>query len=201
MIRRPPRSTLFPYTTLFRSRDNIYRIDLPSFRRSLALGGGGVNTDVQVMPDGRGLLYLHQSNTQPNEIWLAGRQLTHHTDAALEALDLRPLDEFGFAGALGDSVFGWLLKPPGFDPAKRYPLIYLIHGGPPGAWNDYWGARWDYALFASRGYVVAAVNFHGSTGYGQKFTDAISQHWGDYPYQDLMKGLDVLARSRSSRGS
>src|SRR5439155_1229540 len=77
-----------------RGRDNIYRIDLPSFRRSLALGGGGVNTDVQVMPDGRGLLYLHQSNTQPNEIWLAGRQLTHHTDAALEALDLRPLDEF-----------------------------------------------------------------------------------------------------------
>src|SRR5437667_6265554 len=177
-----------------RGRDNIYRIDLPSFRRSLALGGGGVNTDVQVMPDGRGLLYLHQSNTQPNEIWLAGRQLTHLTDAALEALDLRPLDEFGFAGALGDSVFGWLLKPPGFDAAKRYPLIYLIHGGPQGAWTDYWGARWNYALFASRGYVVAAVNFHGSTGYGQKFTDAISQHWGDYPYQDLVKGLDVLAR-------
>src|SRR5213080_2908830 len=177
-----------------RGRDNIYRIDLPSFRRSLALGGGGVNTDVQVMPDGRGLLYLHQSNTQPNEIWLAGRQLTHHTDAALEALDLRPLDEFGFVGALGDSVFGWLLKPPGFDPARRYPLIYLIHGGPQGAWTDYWGARWNYALFASRGYVVAAVNFHGSTGYGQKFTDAISQHWGDYPYQDLMKGLDLLDR-------
>src|SRR5437016_6857070 len=181
-----------------RGGDNIYRIDLPSFRRSLALGGGGVNTDVQVMPDGRGLLYLHQSNTQPNEIWLAGRQLTHHTDAALEALDLRPLDEFGFAGALGDSVFGWLLKPPGFDAAKRYPLIYLIHGGPQGAWTDYWGARWNYALFASRGYVVAAVNFHGSTGYGQKFTDAISQHWGDYPYQDLVKGLDVL-RSEERR--
>src|SRR5205809_4858428 len=177
-----------------RGRDNIYRIDLPPLRRSLALGGGGGNTDVQVMPDGRGLLYLHQSNTQPNEMWLAGRQLTHHTDAALEALDLRPLDEVGFVGALGDSVFGWLLKPPGFDPARRYPLIYLIHGGPQGAWTDYWGARWNYALFASRGYVVAAVNFHGSTGYGQKFTDAISQHWGDYPYQDLVKGLDVLAR-------
>src|SRR5256712_327247 len=177
-----------------RGHDNIYRIDLPSFRRSLALGGGGVNTDVQVMPDGRGLLYLHQSNTQPNEIWLAGRQLPHHTDAALEALDLRPLDEFGFVGALGDSVFGWLLKPPGFDPARRYPLIYLIHGGPQGAWTDYWGARWNYAMFASRGYVVAAVNFPGSTRYGQKFTDALSQHWGDYPYQDLMKGLDVAAR-------
>ncbi|PYO64214.1 MAG: S9 family peptidase [Gemmatimonadetes bacterium] len=177
-----------------RGRDNIYRIDLPSFHRSVAVGGGGVNTGVQVMPDGRGLVYLHQSNTQPNEVWASGRQVTHHNDAALEALDLRPLDEFGFVGALGDSVFGWVLKPPGFAPAKRYPLVYLIHGGPQGAWTDYWGARWNYALFASRGYVVAAVNFHGSTGYGQKFTDAISQHWGDYPYQDLMKGLDVAAR-------
>src|SRR5437870_3293323 len=163
--------------------------------RALTTGRGADNTP-RYSPDGKGLLYLHQSNTQPNEIWLAGRQLTHHTDAALEALDLRPLDEVGFVGALGDSVFGWLLKPPGFDPARRYPLIYLIHGGPQGAWTDYWGARWNYALFASRGYVVAAVNFHGSTGYGQKFTDAISQHWGDYPYQDLMKGLDVLARLR-----
>src|SRR3989454_443220 len=182
-----------------RGRDNVYRIDLPSFRRSVAVGGGGgngggVNTEVQVMPDGRGLLYLHQSNTQPNEIWLSGRQFTHHTDAALETLDLRPLDQFGFVGALGDSVFGWLLKPPGFDAARRYPLIYLIHGGPQGAWTDYWGARWNYAMFASRGYVVAAVHFHGSTGYGQKVTDAISQHWGDYPYQDLMKGLDAVAR-------
>jgi len=102
-------------------------------------------------------------------------------------------------GALGDSVFGWLLKPPASTPAKRYPLIYLIHGGPQSAWTDSWGARWNYALFASRGYVVAAVNFHGSTGYGQKFTDAISQHWGDYPYQDLMKGLDVVGAASVRR--
>src|SRR5437762_1731785 len=177
-----------------RGRDNIYRIEVPSFRRSLAVGASGVNSAVNVAPDGKTLVYVHQSNTQPTEIWVSARQLTHHTDSAVATLDLRPLDELGFVGALGDSVFGWLLKPPGFDPAKRYPLIYLIHGGPQGAWTDYWGARWNYALFASRGYVVAAVNFHGSTGYGQKFTDAISQHWGDYPYQDLMKGLDVLAR-------
>jgi len=97
-------------------------------------------------------------------------------------------------GALGDSVFGWILKPPGFDPARRYPLVYLVHGGPQGAWDDNWHARWNYQMFAARGYVVAAVNFHGSTGYGQKFTDAISQHWGDYPFEDVMKGLDVVAR-------
>ncbi len=177
-----------------RGREDIHRIEIPSFRLSVAVSGG-VNTSVGVAPDGRTLAYLHQSNTQPGEVW-AGRALSHHTDSLAGALDLRPLEPFGFIGALGDSVYGWILKPPGFDAAKKYPLVYLIHGGPQGAWDDNWHARWNYQMFASRGYVVAAVNFHGSTGYGQKFTDAISQHWGDYPYEDLMKGLDVLARLR-----
>jgi len=176
-----------------RGRDNIYRIDIPSFRRVRAVAGG-VNTGVQVAKDGRTLVYLHQSNTQPAEIWNAGKALTHHTDSIVATLDLHPLEEFGFVGARGDSVFGWTLKPPGFDGARRYPLVYLVHGGPQGAWVDNWHARWNYQMFASRGFVVAAVNFHGSTGYGQAFTDAISQHWGDVPLQDLMTGLDVVAR-------
>ena len=176
-----------------RGRDNIYRIDVPGFQRTRVVTGG-LNTNVQVAPDNRTLAYLHQSNTQPPEVWVAGKPLTHHNDSALAALDLPPLEEFGFVGAMGDSVFGWTQKPPGFDPARKYPLVYLIHGGPQGAWTDYWGARWNYQMFATRGWVVAAVNFHGSTGYGQKFTDAISQHWGDYPFDDLMKGLDVVAR-------
>ena len=176
-----------------RGRDNIYRIDIPGFKRTRVVTTG-VNTGVQVAPDGRTLVYLHQSNTQPPEVWVSGKALTHHTDSAVATLDLPPAEEFGFVGALGDSVFGWLQKPPGFVAGKRYPLVYLIHGGPQGAWTDSWGARWNYQMFASRGFVVAAVNFHGSTGYGQKFTDAISRHWGDYPYEDLMKGLDVVSR-------
>ncbi len=178
-----------------RGRENVYRIDVPSFRRSVAVSGGGVNTSVSVAPDGKTLVYLHQSNTQPAEVWAGGgRQLTHHTDQAVAQLDVKPLEEFGFVGARGDSVFGWILKPPGFDPARKYPLVYLVHGGPQGAWDDNWHSRWNYQMFAARGYVVAAVNFHGSTGYGQRFTDAISEHWGDYPFEDLMKGLDVVAR-------
>ena len=177
-----------------RGRQNVYRVDVPSFRRSVAVSGGGVNTGVNVAPDGKTLVYLHQSNTQPAEVWATGRQLTHHTDQAVAQLDVKPLEEYGFVGALGDSVFGWILKPPGFDPARKYPLVYLVHGGPQGGWDDNWHSRWNYQMFAARGYVVAAVNFHGSTGYGQRFTDAISEHWGDYPFEDLMKGLDVVAR-------
>src|SRR5689334_24288860 len=177
-----------------RGRENIYRIDVPSFHRSVVVGAAGVNTSVSVAPDGKTLVYLHQSNTQPAEVWAAGRQLSSHTQPGLASLDLRPLEAFGFVGALGDSVHGWILKPPGFDPARKYPLVYLIHGGPQGAWDDNWHSRWNYQMFAARGYVVAAVNFHGSTGYGQKFTDAIAQHWGDYPFEDVMKGLDVVAR-------
>jgi dipeptidyl aminopeptidase/acylaminoacyl peptidase len=72
--------------------------------------------------------------------------------------------------------------------------VYLIHGGPQGAWLDQWHARWNYQLFGARGWVVAAVNFHGSTGYGQTFTNTVSRHWGDYPLEDLMRGLDSLVR-------
>jgi dipeptidyl aminopeptidase/acylaminoacyl peptidase len=153
-----------------------------------------VNTGAQVLPDGRTVAYLHQSNTRPAEVWVSQRQLTRHNDSAMARLDLRPLEEYGFVGARGDSVFGWELKPPGFDPARRYPVVHLIHGGPQGAWMDNWHARWNYQMFAARGYIVSAVNFHGSTGYGQQFTDAISGHWGDYPYEDLMKSVDVIAR-------
>ncbi|HEX4600141.1 MAG TPA: S9 family peptidase [Gemmatimonadales bacterium] len=176
-----------------RGRENLQRIDLASGRHTL-VRTGGVNTGVNVMPDSKGVVYLHQSATAPAEVWIGERPLTHHTDSLLGSLALPSLEEYGFVGALGDSVHGWILKPPGFTPARRYPLVYLLHGGPQGAWDDSWHARWNYQMFAARGYVVAAVNFHGSTGYGQKFTDAISQHWGDYPFEDLMKGLDVVAR-------
>ena len=147
-----------------RGRDNLYRIDVPSFRRSVVVGNSGLNTNPSLAPDGKTVVYLHQSNTQPAEVWVSERQLTHHTDSSLAALDLKPLEPYGFVGALGDSVFGWILKPPGFDPARRYPVVYLVHGGPQGAWDDNWHARWNYQMFAARGYVVAAVNFHGSTG-------------------------------------
>ena len=89
-----------------------------------------------------------------------------------------------------------MVKPPGFDPNKKYPLKFLIHGGPQGAWGNSWTYRWNAELFAATGnYVVVMINFHGSTGYGQKFTDSISGDWGGKPYVDLMKGLDYVEKT------
>ena len=181
-----------------RGGHNLYRIEVPG-GRTTRLVTGGLNTAVQIPVRGESMVFLRESATRPKEVFIAGldgkrmRQLTKVNDAALEELDLPPMDTLRFVGAQGDSVFGWLIKPPAFDSTKQYPVIYLIHGGPQSAWLDQWHARWNYALFASRGYVVAAVNFHGSTGYGQVFTNSISRNWGGLPYEDLMKGVDVVS--------
>ncbi len=88
----------------------------------------------------------------------------------------------------------WLLKPPGFDPSKKWPVVYMVHGGPQGAWEDGWSYRWNPELWSAQGYVVALPNPRGSTGFGQKFTDDISGDWGGKCYNDLMKGVDYLEK-------
>ena len=82
------------------------------------------------------------------------------------------------------------MRPPGFDPAKKYPVKFLMHGGPQTAWGDAWSFRWNWELMAASGYVVVGINRRGSTGYGQKFVDEVSGDWGGRAYEDLMKGLD-----------
>jgi dipeptidyl aminopeptidase/acylaminoacyl peptidase len=121
--------------------------------------------------------------------------ITHMNDALLSQIDMQPLEPFTFKGANNEDVQGFMIKPPGFDPAKKYPLKFLIHGGPQGAWGNSWTYRWNAELFAASGYVVVMINFHGSTGYGQKFTDSISGDWGGKPYVDLMKGLDYVEKT------
>jgi dipeptidyl aminopeptidase/acylaminoacyl peptidase len=177
---------------------NLYRFDLATGKHSL-IASGGLNTAIHVSAKGDQAVFLRQTATYPPEVYRVGldgtglRPLTSLNAAALAQLDLPPLESFSFIGALGDSVQAWLLKPPGFNPAKKYPLIYIVHGGPQVPMLDSWSLRWNYQMFAARGYVVSAVNFHGSPGWGQRFTNSISQHWGDYPFEDLMKGLDRLA--------
>ena len=124
------------------------------------------------------------------------KPVTHMNDALLSQIDMQPLESFTFKGANDEEVQGFMVKPPGFDPNKKYPLKFLIHGGPQGAWGNEWTYRWNAELFAASGnYVVVMINFHGSTGYGQKFTDSISGDWGGKPYVDLMKGLDYVEKT------
>ncbi|HVI09246.1 MAG TPA: S9 family peptidase, partial [Candidatus Binatia bacterium] len=128
-------------------------------------------------------------------------KLTHLNEALLSQVAMSPLEPFWFTGAHDDKVEGFLVKPPNFDASKKYPVKFLIHGGPQGAWGDDWSYRWNAELFAAptaatpSGYVVIMINFHGSTGYGQKFIDAINGDWGGAPYEDLMKGLDYAEQT------
>ncbi len=149
------------------------------------------------------LFFTRMSIATPNEIWRmqisqGGHEadpVTHMNDALLSQIDMQPLEPSTFKGANDEDVQGFLIKPPGFDPNKKYPLKFLIHGGPEGAWENSWTYRWNAELFAASGYVVVMINFHGSTGYGQKFTDSIQGDWGGKPYVDLMKGLDYVEKT------
>ena len=97
--------------------------------------------------------------------------------------------QFKFKGAAEGTVYGWIVKPADFDPAKKYPVAFLIHGGPQGSWSNDFHYRWNPQMYAGAGYAAVMVDFHGSTGYGQAFTDAIRGDWGGKPLEDLQKGL------------
>ncbi len=156
----------------------------------------GVNSSVSTVPEGKGFAFVHHAADRPAEVYYRGegddapKALTKHNAPLLSQLDIAPMESFTFQGADGDEVQGWLMKPPGFEDGKKYPVLFLIHGGPQGAWHDEWHARWNYGLFAAPGYALVAINPRGSTGFGQKFTDQISLDWTGKVYEDLMKGLD-----------
>jgi len=153
-----------------------------------------------ISPDGRTLVALRQSFHEPAELVAMNvdgtsmRNLTNLNDPLLAEVDMRPGEGFRFPAEDGVTVHGWLVRPPAFDPAKKYPMVYWIHGGPQGSWTDEFHYRWNAQMWAAWGYVVVMVNPRGSTGYGQKFTDQITGDWGGLCYRDLLRGLDwVLA--------
>jgi dipeptidyl aminopeptidase/acylaminoacyl peptidase len=181
----------------------------------------GYNDDLALSPDGTTLLFTRMSVQRPNELYLldlkawnavanawdcpAGTSpcpalpgataLTRLNSAVLSQADMSPLESFWFEGAAKVQVQGFLVKPPNFDPSKKYPVKFLIHGGPQGAWGDDWSYRWNAELFAANGYVVIMINPRGSTGYGQKFIDDINGDWGGKVMEDLMKGLDYAEKT------
>lgn len=154
---------------------------------SLTIGGGG-----------KVLVYSYQTLTRPAEIWTMGpdgsgaRAVTDVNGALFSSIEFSKPEVVWFTGAMGAKVQMWVIKPPFFDAKKKYPLVYLVHGGPQGAWGNSWSYRWNPSLWAAQGYVVALPNPRGSTTFGQQFTDEISRDWGGKVYDDLMAGLAVM---------
>jgi dipeptidyl aminopeptidase/acylaminoacyl peptidase len=169
----------------FRLIGSLMRVDMPS---EVALGDPlEINDSAQTAIVTFGNPSSVQNTTQPT---YAPTLVTHLNDALLAQLDLPKMESFWFTARDGAKVEGFLIRPPGFDPAKKYPVKFLIHGGPQGAWGDDWSYRWNAELFAANGYVVVMINPRGSTGYGQAFVDGVNGDWGGKPFTDLMTGLD-----------
>ncbi len=120
--------------------------------------------------------------------------LSHANRELMQQLELPRAERVSVKGAGGSPMQMWIVKPPGFDPTKKWPLVYLVHGGPQGAWGDGWSYRWNPELWAAQGYVVALPNPRGSTGFGQQYVDEISGDWGGKCYEDLLAGVDHLER-------
>ena len=135
--------------------------------------------------------------TSPTELFVAAgdgsglKQLTHHNDAILAQLEMNAPESFWFEGAEGTRVEAMVVRPPNFSATKKYPMLVLLHGGPQTMWDDAWGYRWNAQVFSAPGYVTLMINRRGSTGFGQKFTDEITNDWGGKAYVDIMKGIDA----------
>lgn len=157
---------------------------------------GATHGGLQIAGPNHDLVFTRHDMGHPAEIQRASadgkdmKPLTAHNAELIAQLDLPKAESFRFKGADGNEVQGWLVRPPGFDAEKSYPVLFLIHGGPQGAWHDEWHARWNYALFAAPGYATVAINPRGSTGFGQTFTDQISGDWTGRVVEDLNLGLD-----------
>ncbi len=183
-------------------RKNIYKINIRTKKYELIYDKHW-NTDLSISSDGKFLIFNQNSVQRPNDIWKFDlqtkktTQLTRINDEVLSQLEMMPLEEFWSKGANNAPVHSLMVKPPFFDPNKKYPMVFLVHGGPQGAWEDLWHYRWNPQLYASPGYVVVMTNPRGSTGYGQKFTDEISGDWGGKVYVDLMNAYDYAVKNFS----
>ncbi|MEE2964432.1 MAG: S9 family peptidase, partial [Acidobacteriota bacterium] len=117
------------------------------------------------------------------------QQITRFNEPRLSALALGDHEQFNFKGAGGDTVYAQIVRPAGFDATQTYPVAFLVHGGPQGSFGNHFHYRWNPQSYAAAGYAVVMVDFHGSVGYGQAFTDAITGDWGGKPLEDLQLGL------------
>jgi dipeptidyl aminopeptidase/acylaminoacyl peptidase len=183
--------------SLFATTDHLgqrplWAIDANTGRASAITGAGEVET---FSIGSRKVFYAFSNLANPADLYAVGfaggetKQLTHLNQAALAQRKFGDYEQFDFAGWNNENVFGYVVKPPDFKGDQKYPIAFLVHGGPQGSFANSWNWRWNAQAFAGAGYGVVMVDFHGSTGYGQAFTDSISGDWGGKPLEDLKLGL------------
>jgi dipeptidyl aminopeptidase/acylaminoacyl peptidase len=173
-------------------RTALFAVDVASGGVTQLVAGGTVRTPALA---GNRLVFGYEDLRTPTELRSAKldgsdmRTLTHVNDGRVATMRFGETEQMTFAGWNGETVHAWVIKPVDFDPSRRYPVAYLIHGGPQGSFPDHFHYRWNAQVYAGAGYGVVMVDFHGSTGYGQAFCDSIRQDWGGKPFEDLQRGL------------
>ena len=172
----------------------LFEIDPARGTRTRLVGEGQVQA---FSPAADGAVIAWASLGSPPDLHLAARgaatpkRLTGVNAERLAGREFAAYEQFSFAGAEGTTVYGYVMKPQGWTPGKKYPIAFIVHGGPQVSFANHWSWRWNPQVYAGAGYGVVFIDFHGSPGYGQKFTDSISQDWGGKPLVDLQKGLDA----------
>ncbi len=169
----------------------LFKVDIASGEASKVLSGGTIGAfDLR----GDTLAYTRDNLKSPAQAFVARadgsaeRQVTQANADVLPGLAFGDYEQFSFKGWNDETVHGYVVKPVGYEEGRKYPVAFLIHGGPQGSFGDNFHYRWNPQTYAGQGFAVVMIDFHGSTGYGQAFTDSISQHWGDRPLEDLQKG-------------
>ncbi|MDI1252006.1 S9 family peptidase [Thermomonas sp.] len=169
----------------------LFAVDIASGEVTKIVGAGNVSAiDVR---NGR-MAFSRNTLNSGDQIYVANADgkswipITPSAGEMLPGVAFGKYEQFNFIGWNGETVHGYVVKPWNYQEGKKYPVAFLIHGGPQGSFGDGWSYRWNPQTYAGQGYAVVMIDFHGSTGYGQAFTDAISQHWGDRPLEDLQKG-------------
>jgi len=182
--------------TIFTSADDmgqhpLFAVNIKTGTVKQIVGEGTVSA-IDVAGDT--LVFTRDSMKSPDQLFVARtdgsaqKPVSHNNDDKLKDIAFGDFEQFSFPGWNGEAVHGYVVKPWNYQAGKKYPVAFLIHGGPQGSFGNDWSFRWNPEWYAGQGYAVVMVDFHGSTGYGQAFTDAISQHWGDRPLEDLQKG-------------
>ena len=194
-----PDSTRLFFTVEDRGRIGLQMIQASGGGSRNIIAGASSLDDVQFTADGRTMIYTEVSGSHPTEIYRAtsnggtGVALTHLNDAVLANAAMTPLEDMFADSPDRTRVHAFVVKPPNFVPTRKYPVLFLIHGGPQGSWGEEWTYRWNAQVFAGAGYLVVMPNPRGSTGYGQKYTEEISGDWGGKAYEDIMAVVDSVA--------